>query len=313
MKLLFFDEFKLGILKEDGVIDVTSLVRDIPHTGPPNLISGLIERFADYRGPFTEAAERGKGIPVRQVRIRSPLPKPYNIVAMAVNYLEEGARAVPGPINAFHKSPNSVIGNGDTMVFPDVPATVFEGEAELAVVFGKRATGVAATAAMNYVFGYLNFIDGSARGLPPRGNTSYQMKSRDTFAPMGPFLVTADEVPDPHALQVRLWVNGVLKQNYNTATMAYNIPRSISWVTSMHTFEPGDLLAMGTDHRGLGAIQDGDLIEMETEGLGRLSVHVRDDLKRTWNRETRGERQRKGLEAWAPQLTGKYAPALPNP
>jgi len=193
---------------------------------------------------------------------------------MAVNYLEEGARAVPAPINAFHKSPNSVIGDGESMVLPDVPATVYEGETELGVVFGKRATGVAAADAMNYVFGYLNFIDGSARGLPPKGNTSYQMKSRDTFAPMGPFLVTADEVPDPHALQVRLWVNGVLKQNYNTATMAYNIPRSISWVTSMHTFEPGDLLAMGTDHRGLGAIQDGDLIEMETEGLGRLSVHV---------------------------------------
>jgi len=313
MKLLFFDDFKLGILKEDAVIDVTSVVRNIPHTGPHNLISGLIERFDQYRGSLGKAVEREGELPVRDVKIRSPLPKPYNIVAMAVNYLEEGARAVPAPINAFHKSPNSVIGDGESMVLPDVPATVFEGEAELGVVFGKRATGVAAADAMNYVFGYLNFIDGSARGLPPKGNTSYQMKSRDTFAPMGPFLVTADEVPDPHALQVRLWVNGVLKQNYNTATMAHKIPRSISWVTSMHTFEPGDVLAMGTDHRGLGAIQDGDLIEMETEGLGRLSVHVRDDLKRTWNRETRGERQRKGLEAWAPQLTGKYAPALPNP
>jgi hypothetical protein len=81
----------------------------------------------------------------------------------------------------------------------------------------------------------------------------------------------------------------------------------------MHTFEPGDVLAMGTDHRGLGAIQDGDLIEMETEGLGRLCVHVRDDLKRTWSRETRLERQRKGLDEWAPQLTGKYAPAPAKP
>ncbi len=313
MKLLFFDEFKLGILKGDAVIDVTSLVRDIPHTGAHNLISGLIERFDDYRDPLNKAAEQGRGVPIRQVKIQPPLPKPYNIVAMAVNYLEEGARAVPGPINAFHKSPHSIIGDGDTMVLPDVPATVFEGEAELAVVFGRRATAVAAADTMNYVFGYLNFIDGSARGLPPSGNTSYQMKSRDTFAPIGPFLVTADEVPDPHALQIRLWVNGVLKQNYNTAAMAHRIPRSISWVTSMHTFEPGDVLAMGTDHRGLGAIQDGDLIEMETEGLGRLSVRVRDDLKRTWSRETRGERQRKGLEARAPQLTGKYAPALPNP
>ena len=78
---------------------------------------------------------------------------------------------------------------------------------------------------MSYVFGYLNFIDGSARGLPPAGNTFYQMKSRDTFAPIGPFLVTADEIPDPNKLQVRLWVNGELKQNYNTSDMAHKIPR----------------------------------------------------------------------------------------
>jgi len=290
------------------VVDVTPMVRDIPHTGPHNLISGLIERFADYRERLQEAADDGRGVPVRQVRIRPPLPKPYNIVAMAANYIEEGTRAVPGPLNAFHKSPHSVIGDGDTMVLPDVPATVFEGEAELALVFGRRAFAVAAEEAMNTIFGYLNFIDGSARGLPPSGNTFYQMKSRETFAPLGPVLVTADEVPDPHALQVQLWVNGVLKQDYNTASMAYKIPRCIEWATSMHTFEPGDVLALGTDHRGLGAIQDGDLIEIETEGLGRLRVHVRDDLKRTWSRETRLELQRKGLKGGAPQLTGKYAP-----
>lgn len=313
MRLLFFDDFRLGVLRGDAVIDVTATGKDIPHTGPHNLMSGLIERFADYRARLQEAADRGGGVPLRQVRIRPPLPKPYNIVAMAVNYIEEGPRAVAAPINAFHKSPNSVIGDGDTLVLPDVPATVFEGEAELALVFGKRATAVAAAEAMNYIFGYLNFVDGSARGLPPSGNTSYQMKSRDTFAPMGPVLVTADEVPDPHALQIRLWVNGVLKQNYHTGNMAHNIPRCISWVTSMHTFDPGDVLALGTDHRGLGAIQDGDLIEMETEGLGRLRVHVRDDLKRTWSRETRLERQRQGLDERAPQLTGKYAPASAKP
>jgi 2-keto-4-pentenoate hydratase/2-oxohepta-3-ene-1,7-dioic acid hydratase in catechol pathway len=161
---------------------------------------------------------------------------------------------------------------------------------------------------MDYVFGYLNFIDGSARGLPPSGNTFYQMKSRDTFAPLGPFLVTADEVRDPHGLQVRLWTNGELKQDFNTEAMSHKIPRCIEWVTSIHTLEPGDIIATGTDHRGLSAIQDGDLIEMETEGLGRLHVRVRDGLKRTWSRETRGERMKRGLDGRAPQLTGKYAP-----
>src|ERR671936_657566 len=293
MKLLFFDDFKLGVLKGDAVVDVSETVRDIPHTGPHSLINGLIERFADYKGRLEEAANRGKGVPVSQVRIRPPLPKPYNIVCMAVNYMEDGTRAEPAPINAFHKSPNSVIGDGDTMVLPDVPATIFEGEAELALGIGKRASNVPASEAMDYIFGYLNFIDGSARGLPPSGNTFYQMKSRDTFAPMGPYLVTADEIADPHSLPVRLWVNGSLKQNFNTDDMAHKIPRCIEWVTSIHTLEPGDSLDPGTNHRGLSGFQNGDRIELETEGLGRLRINVRDDLKRTWARETRLDRQQK--------------------
>src|SRR5437762_750435 len=267
------------------------------------------ERWADYRGRLEAAVARGAGKPVGQVKVRPPLPKPYNIVAMAVNYMEDGTRSEPAPINAFHKSPNSVIGDGDTMVLPDVPATIFEGEAEVALVIGKRASHVSAAQAMDHVFGYVNFIDGSARGLPPSGNTFYQTKSRDTFAPMGPWLVTADEVRDPHRLQVRLWVNETLKQNFNTSDMAHKIPRCIEWVSSIHTLEPGDVLATGTNHRGLSAFQHGDLIELETEGLGRLRVHVRDDLKRTWARETRLERQEKKLEGTTPQLTGKYAPA----
>src|SRR5690606_30561637 len=193
----------------------------------------------------------------------------------------------PAPINAFHKSPNAVIGDGDTMVLPDVPATIFEGEAELALVIGKRASHVPAAEAMDYVFGYTNFIDGSARGLPPAGNTFYQMKSRETFCPIGPYLVTKDEIADPQKLQIRLWNNGVLMQNFNTDDMAHKIPRCIEWVSSIHTLEPGDILATGTNHRGLNPFMDGDRIELECEGLGRLTIHVKDDLKRTWERVTR--------------------------
>jgi len=124
---------------------------------------------------------------------------------------------------------------------------------------------------------------------------------------MGPYLVTADEIEDPHHLQVRLWVNGALMQNYNTSDMAHKIPRCIEWVSSIHTLEPGDVLACGTNHRGLSPFQDGDLVELEIEPLGRLRIKVRDDLKRTWARETRLMRQEKGLEGFTPQLTGKYA------
>jgi 2-keto-4-pentenoate hydratase/2-oxohepta-3-ene-1,7-dioic acid hydratase in catechol pathway len=307
VKLLYFDDFRLGVLKGDTVVDVSKTVKAIPHTGPHDLISGLIERFADYRRKLEKAAASGRGIPVKKVKIRPPLPRPYNIDCMAVNYMEDGARSEPAPINAFHKSPSAVIGDGDTMVLPDVQASIFEGEAEMALVIGRRATNVKAANAMKHVFGYLNFIDGSARDLPPAGNTFYQMKSRDTFAPMGPYLVTADEIRDPHRLQIRLWVNGVLKQNFNTGDMAHRIPRCIEWVSSIHTLNPGDVLATGTNHRGLSAFQDGDKIELEVDGLGRLRLKVRDALKRTWARDTRLEHEQKGLQGRTPQLTGKYA------
>ena len=309
MKILYFNDFRLGVLNGQNVVDVMDVVKDIPHTGPHNLINGLIERFADYRSKLEQAAGRAKGVPLAEVRIRPPLPRPHNIDCMAVNYMEDGTRSEPAPINAFHKSPNSVIGNGDTMVLPDVPATIFEGEAEVALVIGKRAKNVKAADAMPYIFGYMNFIDGSARGLLPPGNTFYQMKSRDTFAPIGPFLVTADEITDPHRLAVRLSVNGEIKQDFNTSDMAHKIPRCIEWVTSIHALEPGDILATGTNHRGLSAFMDGDRIELEVEKVGKLAFGVRDDLKRTWARETRLDRQKNGQEGTTPQLTGKHAPA----
>jgi len=307
MKLTYFDDFKLGVVKGDAIVDVSKAVQDIPHTGPHDLINGVIEHFAKYRGALEKAAADGKGVPLSKVRIRPPLPRPINIDCMAVNYMEDGTRKEPAPINAFHKSPAAIIGNGDTMVLPDIPATIFEGEAEVALVIGKRASHVPAAKAMDYIFGYMNFIDGSARGVVPPNNVFYQMKSRDTFAPIGPWIVTADEIPDPHKLQLKLSVNGTVMQNFNTSDMAHKIPRCIEWVSSIHALEPGDILATGTNHRGLNPFHDGDLVEFETERLGKLTIKVRDELKRTWARETRLMRQEKGLEGLTPQLTGKYA------
>jgi 2-keto-4-pentenoate hydratase/2-oxohepta-3-ene-1,7-dioic acid hydratase in catechol pathway len=308
VKILFFDDFRLGVLKDDVVVDVMDAVKDVPQLGPHDLINGVIERWGDYRNRIEQAAGRGRSIPLDKVTIRPPLPRPINIDCMAVNYMEDGTRKEPAPINAFLKSPNCVLPTAGTMMLPDVPATHFEGEAELAVIIGKRGSNIKEADAMNYVFGYTNFIDGSARGLKPPGNTFYQMKSRDTFAPIGPYIVTADEIKDPHKLQVRLWNNGALKQNYNTSDMAHKIPRCIEFVSAIHGLEPGDVLATGTNHRGLHAFQNGDKVELEIDGLGRLRVDVRDDLKRTWPRDTRLEWTTKGGKGdFAPQLTGRYA------
>jgi 2-keto-4-pentenoate hydratase/2-oxohepta-3-ene-1,7-dioic acid hydratase in catechol pathway len=307
MKLMMFNDYRLGVVRGDSVVDVTSVVQKLPHNGPGDLMNVLIARFAEFRAPLERAAAAGTGLPLAQVKIRPPLPRPVNIDCMAVNYMEDGTRSEPAPINAFHKAASCIIGPGGTMVLPDIPASVFEGEAELALVIGKRASHVPAARAMEHVFGYMNFIDGSARGVVPPNNVFYQMKSRASFAPIGPYLVTADEVADPLNLQVKLWVNGELKQDYNTSDMAHKISRCIEWVSSIHDLEPGDILALGTNHRGLSAFQDGDRIELECEGMGRLAITVRDELKRTWARETRLEREQKGLEGLTPQLSGKYA------
>ncbi len=308
MKLVYFDDWRLGVIAGDTVVDVTDRLADIPHLDTRDLMRGLIMRFDEHRGGLEAAATAGDGKPLAEVRLRAPLPRPGKIDCMAVNYMEDGTRDAPAPINAFHKAPSAVIGPGETMVLPDAPATVFEGEAELALVISKTASNVSEDAAMEHVFGYLNFIDGSARGLPPAGNTFFQMKSRDSFAPIGPWLVTADEIADPQALPVKLRNNGELMQDFNTDDMAHSIRRCVSWLSSIHTLEPGDLVATGTNHRGLHPFQDGDAVELEVQGLGRLDFTIRDTLGRTWARETRLQRQEQGHDTPTPQLTGKHAP-----
>lgn len=308
MKILCFDNDQVGLLSQEQVIDVTDIVDPASSLVPKDRILHLIARYEELRPALELALNTREGRALEQVTVRPPLPQPKNIVCMAVNYMEDGTLEEPPPINAFYKASTTVIGQGGTMVLPDVPASVFEGEAELALVIGKRATNVPADQAMNHIFGYTNFIDGSARGLGPANNIFFQMKSRDTFAPMGPVIVTADEIVDPQALQIRLWNNGELMQDFNTDDMAHKIPRCIEWLSSIHTLEPGDIVATGTNHRGLHPFQDGDRIELEVQGLERLRFTVKDPLERQWERQTRLQRQQQGHQSPnPPQLEGKYA------
>src|SRR3981189_592516 len=171
MKILYFNDFRLGVLKGDNsVVDVTAIVQDIPHTGPGDLINGLIERFSSYRQKLEQAVAQGQSVPLASVRIRPPLPKPTTIDCMAVNYMEDGTRSAPAPINAFHKSPSAIIGNGDTMRMRHGRSTISEGEAEMAGIIAYSSSHVKAGQAIDYLFRYTHFNDGSARGLPPAGN-----------------------------------------------------------------------------------------------------------------------------------------------
>jgi 2-keto-4-pentenoate hydratase/2-oxohepta-3-ene-1,7-dioic acid hydratase in catechol pathway len=308
VKLCYFNDFRLGVIKGDQVVDVTDAAKDLPHRDTRDLIAGVIEHWDKYKSKLEAAAGAGKGVALSGVCLRAPVPRPGNIDCMAVNYMEDGTLKEKPAINCFHKAATAVIGESDTMVLPDVPASIFEGEAELALVIGKRAHNVKAADYKQYIFGYTCFIDGSARGLPPPGNVFFQMKSRTTFAPMGPWLVTADEIPDPQKLAIELKNNGVTMQKFNTDDMAHQIPRVIEWLSSIHTLEPGDVVATGTNHRGLNSFMDGDKIELTTEGCGTLQITVRDPLKRTWARVTRLKHKESGAEGvHTKQTGGQYA------
>ena len=306
MKLVYFNDFRLGVLKGDAVVDVTSVVQKIPHTGPGDLMNGLIARFDEFRGPLERAASAGTGLPVAQVKLRPPLPKPVNVDCMAVNYMEDGTRKEPAPINAFHKSPGCIVGHGDTMVLPDIAATIFEGEAELAVVIGKRASNVPAAKAMEYVFGYVNFIDGSARGV----TAARQHVLPDEVAR----LVRADRaVPrdggrDQGSAQAAGQAVGERpaeaelqhRRHGEQDSALHRVDHRRSTTSSRATSSrPAPITA------GCPRSRTTTPSSWKSTGLGRLTVKVRDELKRTWARETRLEREQKGLKGTTPQLTGQ--------
>ncbi len=280
MKLAFFNKFKLGAVKDGRVVDISSAVERLGAPTPQALLEEVITRFDKLAPRFERLVKRERGVPLQRVRLRSPVPKPTLLVCAIRNYKEFGQAEIT-PIDMFLKSPMSIIGSGDTVELPEAKAEVFHHEAELAFVVKRTAKRVRWEEAMDYVFGYIAFIDVSARGL---SRFFFNHKSYDTFAPMGPTLVTADEIPDPNNLDVKLWVSGQLRQNYNTNDMAHNVAELIEFASHITTLSPGDVIACGTNHQQLGPMQDGDLVEIEIERIGKMGVKVTDPLKRMWPR-----------------------------
>ena len=273
MKLLCFNDNQMGILKDDRVVDVTSA---LPHWGIKPLgqhVEEVIEEFDSYRPKFEEIASREAGVPVGEVNLLPPIPNPPKVLAGFANYKDRPERQNL-PQEFFYKSPTGIIGPGGTVELPDIPAVeVYQAEAEIAYVIGKRGKNVSEAQAMDYVFGYMPFFDVSARGTFRR--TQFIGKGQDTFCPIGPYLVTKDEVPDPHNLRVQSWLNGDPRQDYNTSYMMYYLPAQIAWLSKYVTLEPGDVIATGTHHDGLQPINGGDTLEIEIEKLGRLSVNIK--------------------------------------
>jgi len=292
MKLVLFQrapsaEPQPGLIDERGVIDIGAAV---PQRASPQLrMQALIDEFDRLRPELERLAHSGEVAARDAVRLLPPLPRPGKILACIANYWEHAQREAR-PLNMFLKNPDAVIGPGATIELPEFTEPwAFMHEAELAIVIKGPAKRVEREDWRRAVFGYTCMIDVSARGegrytWPKGPPASWLGKSFDTFAPLGPCIATADEVPEPNDLLVRFWDNGDLRHHYSTDDMEHRVPELIEFASVVMTLYSGDIIACGTNHEGLGMLQDGESVEIEIERIGRMQLNVADPLKRKWER-----------------------------
>lgn len=270
------------MISQNEIIDLTGLISN------ENLSAFEFLDCFDLDSGFVEKAQtaaKKNDLPVvsrAEIEICAPVPRPGKIICVGLNYrdhaLESGAPIPVSPI-IFSKFSTCAVGANQPVILPK-GSTQVDYEAELAVVIGRAAKNVSSADAMKYVFGYTNFNDVSARDFQFADGQWQRGKSCDTFAPMGEFVVTADEIPDPHNLRIRFRLNGETLQDSNTDQLIFKIPEIIEFLSASVTLEPGDVIATGTPP-GVGFarkppvfLKEGDMAEVEIEGLGVLSNPV---------------------------------------
>jgi len=225
------------------------------------------------------APGRAPDYAMSEIRLEAPLQRPGKIMAIGRNYLDhcrETGSPVPERPILFAKFPSSVIGPSDEIRWHMDVTKKVDWEVELGVVIGETARRVSQEEALDHVFGYTVVNDVSARDLQFSDGQWVRAKSLDTFCPLGPAVVTADEIPDPQNLGLRSWVNGEVMQDSNTSEMIFDVRFLVSFLSRAFTLYPGDIIATGTPHGvGLGRdpqvfLDDGDVVEMEIDRIGRM-------------------------------------------
>ena len=277
------DGYRVGeLLSASELLDLTPLISST-NLGPTEILKCFDldgETFRRLNSRCTPIAAVDREL----VEIASPVPRPGKIICIGLNYrdhAEESGMQIPASPIIFSKFSTSVIGPGQAIVLPGGSKKV-DYEAELAFVIGRRAKKVRREDAMACIFGYTNFNDVSARDMQFADGQWQRGKSCDTFAPMGEFVATADEVKDPHDLGIRFRRNGETLQDSRTSQLIFGIPELIEFLSASITLEPGDIVATGTPP-GVGFarkppifLQPGDICEVEIDGLGVLSNPVAD-------------------------------------
>ena len=270
----------VALVGEKGGVDLPSSMLDFIDLGP-SALEALKAALAEQRNRWPARAV----LPLANVRLLAPIPRPRkNVFGIGLNYVEhvvESSRALdtakdlPKQPVIFSKPPTSVIGPGEAIHHDRKLTQQLDWEVELAVIIGRRAQRVSEEEALSFVFGYSVMIDVSARDNRRAGQWIYS-KGQDTFAPFGPCIVTADEIKDPHALDLWLTVNGTTKQSSNTRHMLFKVPTLIADISAGITLEPGDIIATGTPD-GVGAgrnpqewLWPGDVVEAGVSGIGKI-------------------------------------------
>jgi 2-keto-4-pentenoate hydratase/2-oxohepta-3-ene-1,7-dioic acid hydratase in catechol pathway len=276
---------RLGVVQDQSMIEVSALRGCADLTDMLSLIDTGEEALARIRqeldvpnGPILQ--RQGAAHPLADVHLLAPIPRPRkNIFCMGRNYADHAAEhgsTPPGDPILFSKATTTVNGPFDPIEIDPAVSERLDWEVELGVVLGRKGKNIPAAHALEYVFGYTVINDLSARDLQARHIQWFKGKSLDGSCPMGPWIVTADEIPDPHALNLHLRVNGVVKQDANTRLMIFKLPAIIEALSAGLTLEPGDIIATGTPG-GVGDartppeyLQPGDLVEAEVDGIGTL-------------------------------------------
>jgi len=284
-------EPKIGIVQNDTIIDLEILGHKTNETFPNTMLdlidAGLeeVKRIDDILAKANENTIAAVSIPIAEVTLLPPIPRPRkNIIGIGLNYTEhvaESARTLdtsnelPQKPVIFSKPPTAVTATNTNILLNPKLTQQLDWEVELAVIIGKKGKYVPAENALDHVFGYTVINDISARDCRRAGQWIVS-KGQDTFAPMGPYLVTRDEIENPHNLNLSLTVNGVEKQNSNTKFMLFNINELIEDLSTVFTLEPGDIIATGTP-AGVGAgrnpqewLWNGDVVEATVESIGTI-------------------------------------------
>ena len=273
MKLARFGDDRVGIVRDEVIVDVTEIAGATPGEWPPVAMNRLIAHFVELKRKL-EVAARGQGTPLAGVRLLTPVPWPSKIVAYPVNYQDHGVEMGAGYRASnqgfFLKPPSAVSGPSDPLVLPVNAGRRIDHECELAIIIGKEGRDVPRDRYRDYIFGYSCLIDAVIRGKEER----VARKAFDTFCPVGPWIVTEDEIGDAASeLQGTLWVNGEVKQDANTRDLVLDIPGMIEMASSVMTLYPGDIIATGTP-AGVGPIRPGDKVKIEFERVGSMTLDV---------------------------------------